>query len=66
IVHHDPADMSEPAAIAAMMQRALHEFGSIDLLVNNAGIQHVAPVDKFPVDKWNAILAINLARQRLR
>jgi 3-hydroxybutyrate dehydrogenase len=59
-VLHDAADMSQPAAIEAMMQRALQEFGSVDLLVNNAGIQHVAPVDAFPVDKWNAILAINL------
>ena len=59
-VLYDAADMSQQAAIEAMMQRALQEFGSIDILVNNAGIQHVAPVDEFPVDKWNAILAINL------
>jgi 3-hydroxybutyrate dehydrogenase len=59
-VLYDGADMSQPAAIEAMMQRALQSFGSIDILVNNAGIQHVAPVDEFPVDKWNAILAINL------
>ena len=57
---YDGADMSQQSAIEAMMQRALQEFGSIDFLVNNAGIQHVAPVDEFPVDKWNAILAINL------
>jgi len=57
---YDGADMSQPPAIEAMMQRALAEFGSVDLLINNAGIQHVAPVDEFPVDKWNAILAINL------
>jgi 3-hydroxybutyrate dehydrogenase len=43
-----------------MMQRTLQTFGRIDILINNAGIQHVAPVDEFPVDKWNAILAINL------
>jgi 3-hydroxybutyrate dehydrogenase len=60
-VRYDGADMSRPDAIEAMMGRALSEFGCIDLLVNNAGIQHVAPVDEFPVDKWNAILAINLS-----
>jgi 3-hydroxybutyrate dehydrogenase len=60
IVQYDGADMSQPQAIEGMMQRALQAFGCIDLLVNNAGIQHVAPVDEFPVDKWNAILAINL------
>ena len=60
-VRHDGADMSRPDAIAAMMDKALAEFDTIDLLINNAGIQHVAPVDTFPVDKWNAILAINLS-----
>jgi 3-hydroxybutyrate dehydrogenase len=60
-VRYDDADMSRPDAIDAMMGRALAEFGSIDLLVNNAGIQHVAPVEDFPVDKWYAILAINLS-----
>ena len=60
-VRYDGADMSSPDAIEAMMVKALSEFGCIDLLVNNAGIQHVAPVDEFPVDKWNAIIAINLS-----
>ena len=60
-VMFDGADMSRADAIEAMMARALGEFGAIDLLVNNAGIQHVAPVDAFPIDKWNAILAINLS-----
>ena len=60
-VRHDGADMSRPADIESMMGKALAEFGSVDLLVNNAGIQHVAPVDEFPVDKWYAILAINLS-----
>ncbi len=61
IVRYDGADMSDPAAIEAMMAAALAEFGAIDLLINNAGIQHVAPVDQFPVEKWDAILAINLS-----
>jgi 3-hydroxybutyrate dehydrogenase len=60
-VRHDGADMSRPPEVEAMMSRALSEFGAIDLLVNNAGIQHVAPVDEFPVDQWYAILAINLS-----
>ena len=42
------------------MARALAEFGAVDILVNNAGIQFVAPIDEFPVEKWNAILALNL------
>jgi len=60
-VRYDGADMSKPEAIEAMMGKALAEFGCVDLLINNAGIQHVAPVDEFPVDKWYAILAINLS-----
>ncbi len=58
---YDGADMSRPDAIEAMMHKALSEFGAIDLLVNNAGIQHVAPVEEFPLDKWDSILAINLS-----
>jgi len=60
-VLYDGADMSRTDAIESMMSRAIGEFGAIDLLINNAGIQHVAPVDEFPLDKWNAILAINLS-----
>ena len=60
-VLYDGADMSRAEAIESMMSAAIGEFGAIDLLINNAGIQHVAPVDEFPVDKWNAILAINLS-----
>ena len=60
-VRHDGADMGRGDAIEAMMGKALAEFGCIDLLINNAGIQHVAPVDEFPVDRWHAILAINLS-----
>ena len=60
-VEYDGADMSRQEAIALMMQTALAAFGALDIVVNNAGIQHVAPVDEFPVAKWDAILAINLS-----
>jgi 3-hydroxybutyrate dehydrogenase len=58
---HDGADMSDPAAIERMMRRCADELGGPDVLVNNAGIQHVSPVETFPVEKWDAILAINLS-----
>ena len=57
---YDAADMAKPAEIEAMVAKAVAEFGAVDVLVNNAGIQHVAPIDEFPVEKWNAIIAINL------
>jgi 3-hydroxybutyrate dehydrogenase len=59
-VRYDGADVSKQSDIEAMIAKALREFGAVDVLVNNAGIQHVAPVEEFPVEKWNAILAINL------
>ena len=59
-VRYDGADMREPRAIADMIDAARSAFGSVDILINNAGIQHVAPVDEFPAEKWDAILAINL------
>ncbi|MEW6690606.1 MAG: 3-hydroxybutyrate dehydrogenase [Pseudomonadota bacterium] len=60
-VVYDGADLSQAAAIEAMMKAAIAGFGAVDILVNNAGIQHVAPVEEFPVAKWDAILAINLS-----
>jgi 3-hydroxybutyrate dehydrogenase len=57
---HDGADMSDAAAIEAMMGRCASELGGPDILVNNAGIQHVAPIEDFPPEKWDAIIAINL------
>ena len=60
-VRYNGADMSKAEEIAAMIKTIEDEFGAIDVLVNNAGIQHVAPVEDFPIEKWNAILAINLA-----
>ena len=59
-VGYDGADLSRQDQIEAMMAKAIREFGAIDILVNNAGIQFVAPIDEFPVDKWNAVIAINL------
>jgi 3-hydroxybutyrate dehydrogenase len=55
------ADMSKPAEIEAMMRFAADQFGAIDILVNNAGIQYVANVEDFPIEKWDAIIAINLS-----
>jgi 3-hydroxybutyrate dehydrogenase len=55
------ADMSKPAEIEAMMQFITEQFGGTDILVNNAGIQHVANIEDFPVEKWDAIIAINLS-----
>ncbi len=60
-VRFQGADMGRQDEIETMMGKSLAEFGTVDLLINNAGIQHVAPVDEFPVDKWYAILAINLS-----
>jgi 3-hydroxybutyrate dehydrogenase len=60
VVYHG-ADMSKPAEIAAMMKFAAAEFGQVDILVNNAGIQHVAKIENFPVDRWDAIIAINMS-----
>jgi 3-hydroxybutyrate dehydrogenase len=58
---HDPADMSCPDEIARMVADAEARHGRVDILVNNAGIQHTARVEAFPVDRWDAILAINLS-----
>ena len=55
------ADMTKPDEIAAMVREAEAEFGNIDVLVNNAGIQFVSPVEDFPIEKWDAIMAINLS-----
>jgi 3-hydroxybutyrate dehydrogenase len=58
---YSPADMTKPAEVADMIRTAEKTFGSVDVLVNNAGIQHVAPIEEFPIDKWDAIIAINLS-----
>jgi len=58
---YSAADMTKPPEIVEMIHTAERTFGRVDVLVNNAGIQHVAPIEEFPVDKWNAIIAINLS-----
>jgi 3-hydroxybutyrate dehydrogenase len=58
---YSSADMSKPGEIADMIATGEKSFGSVDILVNNAGIQFVSPIEEFPIDKWNAIIAINLS-----
>lgn len=58
---YSPANMAEPVEIANMISFAERTFGSVDVLVNNAGIQHVSPIEDFPVEKWDAVIAINLS-----
>lgn len=60
-VAYNPADMSEPAQIHALIANAQQQLGSVDVLVNNAGIQHTSPIESFPAERWDAILAINLS-----
>jgi 3-hydroxybutyrate dehydrogenase len=60
-VAYSGADMSKPAEIAQMVADTAAKLGSVDILVNNAGIQFVAPVESFPAEKWDAIIAINLS-----
>ena len=58
---YSPADMTKPDEIADMVHATERTFGSLDVLVNNAGIQYVAPVEEFPIEKWDQIIAINLS-----
>jgi 3-hydroxybutyrate dehydrogenase len=60
-VSYSAADMTVPEAIAEMIAATIAGHGRLDVLVNNAGIQYVAPLDQFPVEKWDAILSINLS-----
>lgn len=57
----DPADLSKPAEVAQLIEATTRELGQVDILVNNAGIQHTARVEDFPVERWDAIIAINLS-----
>ena len=60
-VDYHGADMSKPSEIEDMMKQAAARFGRVDILVNNAGIQHVARIENFPVERWDAIIAINMS-----
>ena len=60
-VLYSPADMMDRHEIVGMVETAHEAFGGVDVLVNNAGIQHVAPIEAFPPEKWDAIIAINLS-----
>jgi 3-hydroxybutyrate dehydrogenase len=60
-VMYSSANIADPNEIEDMVDQTRAEFGRVDILVNNAGIQHVDPIEEFPVDKWNAIIAINLS-----
>jgi 3-hydroxybutyrate dehydrogenase len=60
-VNYSSADMSRPDEIAGMIEQASRQLGRVDILVNNAGIQYTAPVQEFPPERWDAILAINLS-----
>ena len=60
-VGYHGADMGKPDEIEAMVRYAQTNFGGVDILVNNAGIQHVARIENFPVERWDAIIAINLS-----
>jgi 3-hydroxybutyrate dehydrogenase len=58
---HSPADMTRPDEIAGMIRLGETTFGAVDILINNAGVQHVDPVESFPIDKWDQIIAINMS-----
>jgi len=58
---YSAADMSKPEQIAAMVAECAERLGGPDIVISNAGIQHVSPVDEFPVEKWDAVIAVNLS-----
>lgn len=58
---YNNADMTKPGEITAMVDKAIEKFGTVDILINNAGIQHVSPVEEFPPKKWDEIIAINMS-----
>ncbi len=60
-VEHDGADMSQATEVAGLVRHTQEAFGSLDILVNNAGIQHTSPIEAFPAERWDAVIAINLS-----
>ncbi len=58
---YSPADMTKPDEIADMVRATEKTFGTLDILINNAGVQYVSPIEDFPIEKWNQIIAINLS-----
>jgi 3-hydroxybutyrate dehydrogenase len=60
-VQYNGADMTKPAEIAGLVEAAVRDLGGVHILVNNAGIQHTAPIEDFPPEKWDAVIAINLS-----
>ncbi len=60
-VHYDDADLMKPEQVRALVKRTQEEFGSLDILVSNAGIQFVAPIEEFPEAQWDSVLALNLS-----
>jgi len=60
-VHYDGADLSRGEAVRQMVEAAAGRFGRVDIIVNNAGIQHTAPIEDFPPERWDAIIALNLS-----
>jgi 3-hydroxybutyrate dehydrogenase len=58
---YSPADMAKPSEIAGLIALSEATFGSVDILINNAGVQHVSPIEEFPLEKWDAVIAINLS-----
>ena len=58
---YNDADLTRPDAIEALMSEAAGELGGVDILLNNAGMQHVAPIDQFPVERWDLMIALNLS-----
>lgn len=60
-VRYDDADLSQAEAVMDLVDRSARAFGPVEILVNNAGIQHVGPIEEFPLEKWDAILSVNLS-----
>ncbi len=58
---YSPADLTKSDAIGGLIALSVETFGSVDILVNNAGVQYVAPIEEFPVEKWDQIIALNLS-----